>query len=195
MKKEELDYNLQLRKEVEVLDILLTLIIIALSIIALVNYNFFKAKAAAEIVIYGELGLFFISIILDFIPQLFDPGFGVFVAMASGISLFQATVIIILGSMVGGLLGYEVGRMYGLRVIAPLFSKKSLENTLGFFKKYGKYLVMFGALTPLPYFPILFGALKMERKEFWLWGLLPRAMSFIIFALAIRLGITLWQGL
>ncbi len=188
-------YNPKIRREVEIFDTAFAIVIVVLFIIALLNYNFFKDVAQDWILLYGGFGLIVISFLLDLIPQLFDPGFMVFLAMAIGMSLFSATIFITIGSFFGGLVGYELGRKYGFRFICPLFERNDMEKTLNFWQKYGKFIAFLGALLPLPYFPLIFGALGMKRKEFVFWGLIPRIMSFIIFSTFVHFGITFWHGL
>lgn len=186
-------YNARVRKEVEIVDTLLALVLVVIFIIALLNYKFFQTTAQKEILLYGWIGLIVISFVLDLLPQLFDPGYAVFIALAVGMNLFSATLFIIIGSILGSALGYEIGKKYGLRFIYPLFDRKSLEKTIKFWSKYGKYIVFLGALAPLPYFPLVYGALGMKRKEFWIWGIIPRVLSFVLFGLSIYFGIELWN--
>jgi undecaprenyl-diphosphatase len=189
--------NPRFRKKVEIIDLLIAMFVLALAIISLLNYNFFRTKATTEILLYGKLGIFLVGFILDLIPQIFDTAFIFFIAMATSTGLFSTTLFILLGSAAGGLLGYEIGRKYGFRFISPLFSKKIMKKTIQFWDKYGKFYVFLSvwSFTPLPYFPLIFGALGMKRKDFWAWGIIPRMLNFIVFALAIHFGIVLWQGL
>lgn len=186
-------YSPRVRREVEIVDTLLALVLVVLFILAIFNYKFFQTTAQKEILLYGWIGLIVISFVLDLLPQLFDPGYTIFIALAIGMNLVSATIFIIIGSILGSALGYEIGKKYGLRFIYPLFDKKSLEKTISFWGKYGKYIVFLGALLPLPYFPIIYGALGMKRKEFWIWGIIPRVLSFILFGLSIYFGIELWN--
>ncbi len=195
--KQELSryYNPQIRREVEILDTLLALILVVFFVIVLLNYKFFETVAQKEILLYGWIGLIIISFVLELLPQLFDPGYAIFIAMAVGMTLVSSTIFLIIGSVIGSALGYEIGKKYGIRFIYPLFERKTLEKTINFWKKYGKYIVFVGALLPLPYFPLIFGALGMKRKEFWIWGIIPRAISFVLFAIFIYYGIELWNWL
>lgn len=185
------DRNNLIRKEVEIADIFFLLVIIGIYALMLINSHKLIEEVEVNIYLYGWIGLFVASFILELIPQLFDPGYGVFVAIAAGMSIFNSTVIIILGSLLGGYLSYEIGRKYGSKFIFPLFNPKTFTKTVIFFNKYGRYLLFLGALTPLPYFPIIFGALGLSRRNFLFFGLLPRVCSFIFFGLAIHYGI-LW---
>lgn len=179
----------KIRKEIEIVDVLMIFIILGVYLFILFHSSNLIETAEEKINSYGSWGLLISSFILELVPQLFDPGFGVFIAMAAGMTLFRATVIIIIGSLFGGYLSYEIGRKYGLKIISYLFKKEILDKTIFFFNKYGKYLLLVGALTPLPYFPIIFGALGLSREKFIFYGLIPRAISFILFGVAIYYGI------
>lgn len=186
-------YNPRIRREVEIVDTLLALVMIILCLVMLLNYNFFKTTAQKEILLYGWIGLVVISFLLELLPQLFDPGYAIFIALAMGMNLWTSTFFLIVGSVIGSAVGYEIGKRYGLKFIYPLFERKALEKTIKFWDKYGKYIVFVGAIAPLPYFPLIFGALGMKRREFWLWGIIPRIFNFLMFGGLIYFGIELWN--
>lgn len=182
--------NNLIRREVEIADIFFLLAIIGIYALMLMNSHRLMDEVESNIYLYGWIGLFVASFILELVPQLFDPGYGVFVAMAAGISILNSTIIIILGSLLGGYISYELGRKFGPKFIFPIFNPKIIDKTVLFFNRYGKYILLLGALTPFPYFPIIFGALMLPRKQFVIYGLIPRIISFILFGLAIHYGVS-----
>jgi membrane protein DedA with SNARE-associated domain len=185
---ERCEFNPKIRKEVEVLEIILALIAIALGIISILSYNFFKEQITEEIVLYGLFGLLFSSFIFEIIPNILNPFLIIIIGMSSGLGVFNTIIYTTIGSFLGSLLAFYVGRRYGWRFVCPLFSEENLSKILDFWSKHGKILVFVSAFTPLPYVPVIFGALGMEWKEFWLWGILVRAASLIIFGILLYLG-------
>lgn len=185
---ESCDFDPKVRKEIEIIDLIIALVVVGLSIWALLSYSFFKEAVAEQIVFYGKIGLFLITAFLELVPQFLNPYLTILVALGVGINVHAVFIIASLGSILGSLMGFEIGKRYGFRFICPLFKPDTLFKILNFWKKNGKVFVMLAALTPLPYVPLVFGALKMTRRDFWLYGILPRILSFIIVAYGSYLG-------
>jgi uncharacterized membrane protein YdjX (TVP38/TMEM64 family) len=175
------NFNPKLKREVEIIDTILAIILVALSIISLLSYNFYKEQINEQVLLYGRFGLVFFTAFLEFVPNFLNPYLPLVVSIPI-FGLYSSLILVILGSCLGSILGFELGRIYGFRILCPLFKEKSLRKILVFWKKYGKWFVTLGALTPLPYFPIVFGALGMSRREFWIYGVLVRVISFILVA-------------
>lgn len=49
-----------------------------------------------------------------------------------------------------------------------------------------KIIVPIAAISPLPYLPVLLGAMNFSKQNFIIYGLIPRALSFIIFGYIIQ---------
>lgn len=172
--------NEKLRRNIEIIDTLLALVIVALGIISLLSYHFFEGAVTIQIQSYGIIGLFIASAFLEFVPQFLNPFLVILVGIASGLNADISIIVVILGSIFGSVLGFELGKIYGNRLISPLLSEKNLNKLLGFWQKHGKIVVLISALTPLPYVPLVFGSLEMKRKDFWIYGIVPRILSFAI---------------
>jgi len=181
-------FDPKLKRELAILDTLIAIILVALCIVSLLAYNFYKEELNREILTYGRFGLIFVTSILEFVPNFLNPYLVLLVGFASGISLFLAVILTCLGSTIGSTLGYELGRKYGWRFVCPLFQEKTLGKILVFWDKHGKWFVAVSALTPLPYVPLVFGALGMKRKDFWIYGVLFRIASFLVVGLGLYLG-------
>jgi membrane protein YqaA with SNARE-associated domain len=186
---EACDYNSKLSREIEIFDVLIALIIVGLSIFSLVSYNLYKEELSQEILTYGWIGMIFATAFLELVPQVLTPFFIPLVGISSGISWYLVLFFVILGSVLGSILGFELGRKYGWKLICPLVKKQTSIKILNFWEKYGKVFVLFSAVTPLPYFPLVFGALGLSRKHFLIWGVIPRVIAFTAVVVGYYFGI------
>lgn len=187
--REFLGYSPKIKKEIEIIEVLLAMIIIALCIISLISYNILKVKITAGVETYGLLGLFIVSSVIEFIPNFFHPILGLLVAVASGIKVYSAIISTILGSILGSILGFELGKAYGFKFICNIFDRITIQKLLDFKNKYGNFVMFLAAVTPLPYLPMVFGAVSASRKDFIVYGLLPRILSYIVIGYLLTLGI------
>lgn len=169
-----------LKRKIEIIDTLICLVLVALSIICLLSYNFFKYAVTQQIFGYGFVGMFVGGAFLDFVPQLLNPFLVILVGIASGINVHAAVIMVSLGSAAASVFGFELGNAYGPRFIAPLFNRTTMPKILEFWQKHGNIIVLISALTPVPYVPLVFGALKMKRRDLWIYGIIPRVLSFIV---------------
>ena len=178
----------ELRRDIEIIDVLIALVLVVLAIISLIYYGPLKEKISAEVEAYGLLGLFLISAFMELIPQIFNPIFPMIVAIAEGFNTHLAIIVTSIGSLCGSFFGFEVGRKYGSNVIFSIFDDDAIFKIENFMKKYGNLFVTIAALTPLPYVPIVFGAFGQKRRDFFIWGIIPRILSFIFLGYAVHWG-------
>jgi len=178
----------ELKRELEIIDILIAIVFVALAIISLIYYTPLKAQISTQVETYGFIGLFLISAFMELLPQIFDPIFPMIVLIAEGFNVHLTILITCIGSTVGSIAGFEIGRKYGFKYLVAMFEDSSLMKIENFINKYGKLFMALAALTPLPYFPIVFGAMNVSRKEFFIYGILCRVLGFIFVGYAIHLG-------
>jgi len=170
-------------------DLLIITIIIILSLSAMLGYGFFKQELTREIITYGLIGTLIITFLLDFIPQFLSPHLVILIAISSRLNVNLVVIASIIGTIIGSIVGYEIGSKQGFELICYYFKKKTILKTLNFWEKYGKIFVFISALAPLPYFPLVFGALKMPKKDFFHYGLIPRIIGFIAIGYGYYFGI------
>jgi uncharacterized membrane protein YdjX (TVP38/TMEM64 family) len=180
-------FNQILRRKIEIINIALILILISLGIIGLLYYGFFDGEITSEILLYGKIGIFLGTALLEFIPNFLNPYLILLVAVPIfGVS--SSLFIIILGSSLGSILGFEIGKKLGNNALYYFFEDRTIKKIFSFWNKYGKWFVSISAITPLPYFPIAFGLLGLSRRDFWIYGILVRVLSFILVGYAADLG-------
>jgi uncharacterized membrane protein YdjX (TVP38/TMEM64 family) len=184
----DINFDPALRKKVEIVDILIALIIVALFILSLFSYSFYKEELNETIILYGSIGLFVSVVFLELVPQFLSPYLSLLVSIPS-LGVEKAIIISVLASIVGCILGFEVGRKYGWRFICPFFEEKTLRKILNFWGRYGKWFVLAAAFTPLPDVPLIYGALGMSRRDFIIYGVITKAISFILIGYAAYYGL------
>ena len=152
--------------------------------------EFFK-NCALYFMNMGEVGLF----ALAFMESSFFPIPPDFILIPMCLmhpeeALLYATIATI-GSAIGGMFGYAIGK-FGGRPALNFFFKKQQEKILEvekLYNKYGVWAVGAAAFTPIPYkiFTIASGVFKMNLLGFSLVSIIGRGMRFFIVAAALML--------
>ncbi|MDP2673157.1 MAG: hypothetical protein Q8O84_05070 [Nanoarchaeota archaeon] len=180
-------YNPKLKRKIEIIGFVVSIIIVAISIISLLFYGFYKEKLTEGIITSGKILMFLSIFFLEFIPQMISSHFPLVASILSGINAFEAVIIAVFASLISTILAFELGKKFGWKFVCSLFEPKKLIKITNFWNKYGKWFVLASAFTPLPYFPLVFGALQMSREKMWLFGIIPRIISFVILGYLISL--------
>lgn len=171
----------KIRKEIRIASIVLLMIIVTISIFLVWNYEETRQYMANNIVNYGLLSIFIFVLVIEFLPQLLSPDFILLWGIGFGINVYSAVIVTMVASIIGSLMSFLLGYHYGFHTIAPFFKEKTVDKTVKFWNKHGKWFVLAAGTLPLPipYFPLLFGALRMKKMQFILWGIIPRTLGFI----------------
>jgi len=180
--------NQELRREIKIIDILIAMIIVVFAIISIIYYKNLKVQISLQVETYGLIGLFLISAFMDLVPQIFSPVFPMIVLIVAGFNVHLAILVACLGAVAGSILGFEIGRKYGFKYLEALFEDDSLKKIDYFIKKYGKFFIALAALTPLPYFPMIFGAMNFSRRDFFVYGLICRILELVFLGYAVYFG-------
>lgn len=186
-------YDPRLKRKIEEIDLLVLIIFVGLLIFSLVNFQLLNNKITTSVQSYGIGFLFFITGFIEFFPMFFSPTLPLIVMISAGFSVFLSTLIVCLASIMGSILGFEVGRQYGFQYVCVLFNPNQWIKVNYFLKKYGKIFMTLAALTPLPYFPIIFGALEIPKKDFLLFGVVPRVIGLILSAVLFTKGVNIFS--
>lgn len=164
--------------------------IISIIFIFLISFLFkeqLKNWIGDEVAIYGILIIFFLSFILEIIPQYIGPHMLIVEAKILAIPLLKIFTIVIIGSLIGSFVGFEIGRKFGKRIIKKYSSKENYKKIKDKTKKYGKWVMAIAGISPIPYLPIVFGSLGIKRKEFFYFGIIPRFIGYLLFSLLMYL--------
>ncbi len=65
-----------------------------------------------------------------------------------------------------------------------------MQKVLSLWDRKGAIIVIISAMTPLPYVPLIFGALGLRRKAFLFYGMIPRAITILLLGIMLKLGIS-----
>lgn len=112
---------------------------------------------------YGSTGLFFNAFFDGFILPL-PPDF--LLTALSIQKIGSPTILALLcslGSVIGGCIGYLVGRFGGRKIVDKIFPNSSFINKAeGLFKKFGVWAIVIDAFTPIPYKALTLGSGLMK---------------------------------
>lgn len=167
--------------------ILITIVSLFLIFYTLINSEILEQEFSKQVQDYGIPSLFILSLLLDLLPQLISPIIILTAATVVGINIYYAVIITILGSTIGSIIGFTLGKKYMYTAVNLLASKKATRKLTKLTNEYGKIVVLIAAISPLPYLPVLLGAMNFSKRNFLIYGLIPRATSFIIFGYIIKI--------
>ncbi|ACO04923.1 MAG TPA: DedA family protein [Persephonella sp.] len=132
---------------------------------------------------YGYLGIFLISftesIIQPVPPDPFITG-----GTAFGLSPVYAALIAAVASVLGGMVGYALGKFLGEPVFKKFIGEKYYDKGEILFRKYGIWAVIIAAITPIPFKAIcwLAGIFEMPFWGFVLAAFIGRLPRFLFMA-------------
>lgn len=164
-------------------------IVLLISAVVIIKYNVQHEGFDAAIGQYGAGGVLVISFFLEIVPQFLHPFSSVMLAVGLGTGIWIATGLCMLGSFLGAVVGFEIGRRFGFHVICPFLKPATIKRTIQKLEQYGPVFLMIAAILPLPYLPVVFGSLGIKRRIFWVYGILVRAGCLAV------LGLLLYQGI
>ena len=171
------------KKAIKIIVTLVVLITAAILIFSFSSIAFSSQDISYKINRYGLPSLFMISMMLELVPQLISPVVTLSLAIIAGINVYLAIPIAILGSIIGSVISYSIGKKYMFLAVNILAKKESVEKLTTLMNNHGKIIVPIAALSPLPYLSVVIGAMNFSRKNFIIYGLIPRALSFLIYGI------------
>lgn len=129
---------------------------------------------------YGLFAIFVLSLFFDLFPQYLSAH--ALIVIAAGLArnnLFLVSIVVLGATFLASVLGFSIGRYLEESFFIDVFGKEKYKKIEKGMAKKGKWYVAISAVSPLPYIPILFGALDMRWKDFFLWGIIPRLLGII----------------
>ncbi len=138
---------------------------------------------------FGYGGMFAATLIMDTFIMPISPDIIIFLSIAGHVNTFWAIFTITAASMLGGNIGYFIGRFLGNREFVTKRLGKYERKGRYLMKKYGLWAVIIGAMTPIPFSAIcwLAGMLDMKYTHF-LAGVSWRIPRFLLWYIIIGLG-------
>lgn len=131
---------------------------------------------------FGEFGLFIVAFAeSSFFPIPPDIILIPLVLMNPAFALYYAAICTI-GSALGSIFGYYIGKKGGRPVLKKLVSEKRVKNVEDYYNKYGTWAVGIAAFSPIPFkiFTIASGILKFSWLKVFLVSLVSRGARFFL---------------
>jgi membrane protein DedA with SNARE-associated domain len=178
-----------LRRRINIVNVSISLIFVFFILLSIYAYNFYDFEIRHQISSYGLIGLAFVIFLIEIIPSMFNPHL-IFLMASPLLGVIPALLSVLVGSFIGSIFAFWLGRRYGKTFIYPLVNPKTIFKIQSFWEKYGKWFVFFAAFTPLPYMPIIFGALGMSARQFFIFGILARLGSILILGVGLFFGLS-----
>jgi membrane protein YqaA with SNARE-associated domain len=102
------------------------------------------------------------------------------------LGLWFATICTI-GSVLGGMFGYKLGKVFGNPLLEKFVKKKKIAKVHRLFEKYEEWAIFVAGFSPIPYkvFTVAGGVFYINFKKFVLVSIVSRGLRF--FAIAIFL--------
>jgi membrane protein YqaA with SNARE-associated domain len=164
---------------------LVPLIILIITIIfftyTILESNSLKGKITQTAQTNGLISIGIFSFVLDLIPQYVPPHIFILTYKLIGLNLLNILIIVIIGSTAGSLFGFEIGkRLKKHDGIFNLVGEKKIKIFEDGLNGWKKLIVSLAAISPIPYIPLILGMLSMSRKNFIIFGVVPRIIGFIV---------------
>lgn len=137
----------------------------------------------------GEIGLFLLSFMESSFFPIPPDVILIPMCLAQPQNALMFAAIATIGSAIGGMFGYAIGRFGGRPTLDFFFKKQQdkIAEVEKLYNKYGVWAVGAAAFTPIPYkiFTIASGVFKMNLIGFTIVSIVGRGMRFFIVALAL----------
>jgi len=172
-------------KILRIITVFFAAIFVILFVLSIVYQKDIENKIGSRIESYGAIILFLMAFMIELIPNYLSPHLGVINAYVLDISLKTAIVFLTLGSITGSIIGFELGKKYGTKLTKNFLGEKKIKEIENILNKKGRWGVLFAAISPVPYLPIILGSIKLSRKNFISFGIIPRAIGITLIAFII----------
>jgi membrane protein YqaA with SNARE-associated domain len=177
--------------------LLITVLAIASVFYGTIFYNQIKESMVISASNFGSQIFFSIGFLLELIPQYITPYLAILIAAITGKDIWLACFAVMAGGIVGSTVGFFLGKKYGYEAFEDWFGKDKIGRVKKGLNHSGKWFVTLSAMSPIPYVPILYGSLEMSWNKFIIYGVIPRAMSYIVITLmaliSIKLGLNFFH--
>ena len=108
-------------------------------------------------------------------------------ALATPQNAFVIATIATIGSVVGGIFGYFLGKSLGEPLLLKFAKKSTVKKAQKLYDEFGAWAVFAAGFSPIPYkiFTILSGVMELDLKKFIIASTISRAMRFFAIATVI----------
>ena len=175
-----------MHKQIKIISAIIALIVIVLLVFSVINYRVLHKTASEKVSSYvgryGLLAVFLFIFVLEVSPQPFISGLAPLASgLAFGIPDYSILTIAVISVIISGFAAYSFGWVYGDNVTSKLVGKKNYDKYVKLAKKHGNSALAIVAFSPIPYFPVLAGAFKIDIKNFFIFGVFFRIIHYLVF--------------
>jgi uncharacterized membrane protein YdjX (TVP38/TMEM64 family) len=168
------------KRVVNIFGFLVILFTLGLFIFSFVDYGVIKEVTERNLAYYGLPAIFVAVFFFDLFPQYLSGHFVLIISAILKMNMLMVTVVTIIAAFLASVIGFWIGRKVERSFFSDLFGKSMYKRMEKGVIKYGKWYAAISAISPLPYIPIIFGAMDMSWKDFLIYGVIPRLVGFIV---------------
>lgn len=165
----------------KILIAVLLLVLIAIVLLVYFNLDYFNEVVKGYVEEYGLIGILVLSFFADLLEQPIGPEVSASLGVLFGLNMALVLVFSVIGSYGGSLINYFIGRKYLSFEVKQAFDKRDYKKWHKLFYKYGRLALVLAAVSPIPWvaFCWLAGSFRMKLRQFFLYGLIPRAARIL----------------
>lgn len=152
--------------------------LICLTILVYRNYDTLTNALFNIVASNSYLAVTLMASALEGIPQFIPPDILILFSAILQMNAIYSLLAVIIGTTIGSYLAYTIGYWGGEKIVLKFISQKKYDNTANFLTKYGKYALPAISITHLPYFPLVFGAMKYNKRDFFIFGIMVRILKY-----------------
>lgn len=157
------------------------LIVVIIFMAILINPNFFEQIIKEKIGVYGLLGLFVFSFLVDSVQQPFGPETPIVIAYLAGFNILGVLFVALLGAYSGSLTAYYFGKKVLHKKIKKVCQEEKNKKYCKILNRCGKPVLVLAAISPLPYplFCWISSSFGIRLKDFIIYALIPRTLRVV----------------
>ena len=131
---------------------------------------------------YGPIALFIIAFAESSFFPIPPDVLLIALSLAAPQKALLYALICSIGSLLGGVFGFNLGQKGGRPILLKLFSTKKIETVEALYHKYDVWAVGIAGFTPIPYklFTISAGVFNLDFKRFVLASAISRSARFFL---------------
>jgi membrane protein YqaA with SNARE-associated domain len=167
------------KNKLKLFGISISIIVLATFIITFIYKDPLSQYFSSSMANFGPIFIFLGVAFMELVPMYIAPHIIVLNALILGLSPLTVITTAVAGSMIGSIIGFELGKSKGYPLVSSIYSANKIESIRKKFSAYARIIVFAAAISPLPYIPLIFGSLGMSRNHFAFYGILPRMLGYL----------------
>ena len=171
------------KRGLKIVGIVLSVLIVAMLIVTFLISDYIELTIKNYLEVYGGATILISIFLIEILPQYAPPHAVTAAALLLGFPFYETFLLSIIGIVFADLIGFEIGKRYGTRFVDYYFNKKSKGKFGKAMNLHGRWFLFVAAISPVPYLPVVFGSLHIQRFNFLIFGVIPRVLGVVIITL------------